>query len=273
MSLETVRQLAVKSESELEQMLIENPDAIEEGLRILENQVPASRGFIDLLAVDADGTLVVVELKKESDDRILTQALEYYDFVRDNSERFAQIYSDDKIKARVEPRLLLVASAYSPTLLAAARYTNVPLTLYTYAYLGMGDMQGLYLTEVNVPPPREFGRERRSVDQHMAYITDDAASETCRHVLTWLSDLDPDQIRAHGLKYRISVKYRGNNFVDIETRRNYFHVRWRPDWTNYQIASSDDFTDDIKHQLRQSFAEMGGLPPDIDEVSPQEEQE
>jgi hypothetical protein len=30
MSLETVRQLGVKSESELEQMLIENPDNIEE---------------------------------------------------------------------------------------------------------------------------------------------------------------------------------------------------------------------------------------------------
>jgi hypothetical protein len=150
---------------------------------MIESQVPASRGFIDLLAADADGTLVVIELKKESDDRILTQALEYYDFVRDNSERFAQIYSEHRIKARVEPRLLLVANAHNTTLLAAARYTNVPLTLYICAYLGMGDMQGLYLTEVSILPPREFGRERRSVDQLVAYTTDSAANEMCRPVL------------------------------------------------------------------------------------------
>lgn len=274
MSLETVRQLGIKSESELEQMLIENPDAIEEGLRILENQVPASRGFIDLLAVDTDGTLVIVELKKESDDRILTQALEYYDFARDNSERFAQIYSDYKIKAHVEPRLFLIANTYSATVLAAARYTNVPLTLYTYAYLGMGDMRGLYLTEVSVPPPREFGRERKSVEQHVAYITDGTANQACRHVLDWLSSLDPNQIRAHGLKYRISVKYRGNNFVDIHTRRSYFRMSWRPNWgEGHNISTSDDFTDEIMQQLRQSFAEMGGLPPDIDELVAEEEEQ
>jgi len=124
-------------------MLMENPAAIEEGLQVLENQVPASRGFIDLLSVDADRTLVVVELKKDSDDRMLTQALEYYDFVRDNSERFAQAYSDHEIKPHVEPRLALIAANYSSAVLAAARYVNVPLSLYTYAYLGMGSMEGI----------------------------------------------------------------------------------------------------------------------------------
>lgn len=273
MTLEAVRQLSVKSEGELEQMLIERPDAIEKGLIVLENQVPASRGFIDLLAVDADGTLVVIELKRESDDRILTQALEYYDFVRDNSERFAQIYSDHKINARVEPKLVLTASGYSSTVLASARYINVPLTLYTYAYLGMGEIQGLYLTEVDIPPPRAFARERLTVEQHVAYITDETANQTCQEVLDWLSSLDPAQIRAHGLKYRISVKYKGNNFVDIIARRSFFLIDWRPDWDNRQrIAAPDDFTDEIKQQLQESFATMGGLPPDIDEPTSEEEE-
>ncbi len=266
MAIGTIRQLTVKSESDLEQLLIENPRAIEEGLTILESQVPASHGFIDLLAVDADGTLVVIELKKDSDDRMLTQALEYYDFVRDNAERFAQIYSDHKIEARVEPRLLLVASAYSSTVLAAARYTSVPLSLYTYAYLGIDDLRGLYLTEVDVPPPREFGRERKTVDQHLGYITDDRAVQACRRILEWLSALDPENIHARGLKYRISVKYRGNNFVDIRTRRNFFHMSWRPEWAKYRIATWEDFTDDIKQQLHQCFTEMGGLPAEPDEV-------
>ena len=127
MPLATVRQLNVRIEAQLEQMLIENPAAIEDGLQILENQVPASRRFIDLLAAEGEGAPVVIELKRDSDDRILTQALEYYDFVRDNAERFSRIRPDRGINPRVEPRLILVAGEYSSTISAAARYVNVPL--------------------------------------------------------------------------------------------------------------------------------------------------
>jgi Holliday junction resolvase-like predicted endonuclease len=272
MPITTVRQLTLKSEAELEQMLTENPAAMETGLQILENQVPASRGFIDLLALDADGTLVVIELKKEDDDRILTQALEYYSFVRDNTERFARIFSDYPIKARVEPRLILVAKSFSPAILAAARYVNVPLTLYAYAYLAMGDMDGLYLTEVDVPPPREFARERLSVDQHVDYIMDATANQTCREVLEWLLSLDPAQIRARGLKYRISVKFKGNNLVNIHTRRNYFRLSWRPDWKPHQVAAADDFTGEVQEQIRACLAEIGGFPPGLDEQPIEDEE-
>ena len=54
----------------------------------------------------------------------------------------------------------------------------------------MGDMDGLYLTEVDVPPKREFARERLSVDQHVDYITDATANQTCREVLNWLLNLE-----------------------------------------------------------------------------------
>lgn len=264
MSLTTVHQLTVKSEAELEQLLSEYPAAIEEGVQILERQVPAGRGFIDILAVDADNTLVVIELKKDSDDRVLTQGLEYYDFVRDNLERFAQIYSDYEISSSVEPRLLLIAGSFSPAVLAAARYVDIPLTLYTYTYLSLGDKQGLYLTEIDVPPPRDFRPGRLSVDEHVAYITDDVANQACRQVIEWLKQLDV-AIEARGLKYRISVKYKGNNFVDIHARRGYFYISWRPGWKRQKITSLDDFTGEIKDQLHQCLADMGGLPPDTDE--------
>lgn len=270
MSLGTVRQLNIKSEAELEQLLSESPGAIEEGLRILERQVPAGRGFIDLLAVDSDNTLVVIELKKESDDRVLTQGLEYYDFIRDNSERFAQIYSDHEINVRVEPKLLLIAASFSPAVLAASRYVDLPLTLYTYTYLSLGDKQGLYLVEVDVSPPRVYKAGRLGVDEHVAYITDDVANQACQQVIDWLKQLDP-AIETRGLKYRISVKYKGNNFVDILTRRGYSHISWRPDWKRETIASLDDFTDEIKDLLRQCLTDMGGLPPDVDELELEEQ--
>jgi hypothetical protein len=265
MALTTIRQLTVGSEAELEQLLSENPSSIEEKLHILERQVPAGRGFIDMLAMDTDQTLVVIELKKESDDRILVQGLEYYDFVRDNSERFAQTYPDHDINARVEPRLLLIAGSFNPAVLAASRYVDVPLTLYTYTYLSLGNQRGLYLTEMDVSPPRVFTRERKSVEQHINYITEEDAHQACRQVLEWLIQLAPESIEVRGLKYRISVKYKGNNFVDIRSRRSHFNLSWRTDWKSHKkIASPDDFTDDIQKELRQCLTSMGGLPPDVD---------
>lgn len=219
-----------------------------------------------MLAVDAGGTIVVIELKQESDDRILIQGLEYYDSVRTNIERFRQMYPDHDIAVQVEPKLALIASNFSPTVMSAARYVDVPLALYTYSYLRLGDKEGLYITEVSIPPSRDIGSGRKSVDEHVAYITDGDANQACQEVLEWLRELDPHSITHHGLKYRISVKYRGNNFVIIHTRRGFFNISWRPDWKGQKVSMPEEFTDRMKDQLRQCFAEMGGLPPDTEQL-------
>ncbi len=195
MSHKTVHQLTVESEAQLEQMLSECPTAIEDGLKVLERQVPAGRGFIDILAVDGDRTLVVVELKKDSDDRVLTQGLEYYDFVRDNLERFAQGYPDHEINVRVEPRLILVSGAFSPTIMAAARYVDVPLTLYTYVHLSVGDNKGLFVTEAETSPARDFKGRRLSVKEHLAYIKRPPATATCHAILSRRSSKNEDGSR------------------------------------------------------------------------------
>ena len=81
------------------------------------------------------------------------------------------------------------------------------------------------------------------------------------------------KVRTHGLKYRISVKYKGNNFADVHSRRNYFLINWRPQWDETKrLATPDDFTEEIKLLLRQSFTEMGGLPPDVDEPAGEEDE-
>jgi hypothetical protein len=46
--------------------------------------------------------------------------------------------------------------------------------------------------------------------------------------------------------------------VDIHTKRSYFYINWRPDWRKKKIASPNDFTDEIKDQLRQCLKDMGG---------------
>lgn len=52
------------TEAEMHEYIESNPDALEEGLRIVEHERETKYGFIDFFARDEDGTPVVVEVKR-----------------------------------------------------------------------------------------------------------------------------------------------------------------------------------------------------------------
>lgn len=66
---------AIKQEWQLEDILAKDPSIIEEGLSFVARQYSTPVGAIDLLCVDSEGSLVVIELKKESSDAVLFQSL------------------------------------------------------------------------------------------------------------------------------------------------------------------------------------------------------
>ena len=66
------------TELEFEQLLVANPEMLEPGLRLIGRQTPTQTGWLDLLAVDTDGRLVVFELKRGMFAReAVTQVLDY----------------------------------------------------------------------------------------------------------------------------------------------------------------------------------------------------
>lgn len=61
-SVETVTEL--ETEELLENMIIDNHELLESGLKLIGRQTPAGGGTLDLAGIDKDGNLVVFELKK-----------------------------------------------------------------------------------------------------------------------------------------------------------------------------------------------------------------
>lgn len=65
-------------ESRLEETLVRRPDMLEPGIQLVGRQTPTAGGPLDLLGVDADGRLVVFELKRGSVTReALVQCIDY----------------------------------------------------------------------------------------------------------------------------------------------------------------------------------------------------
>ena len=67
-----------ETEQDLEELLVASPDLLMDGLTLIGRQVPTDGGPLDLLGVDADGRLVVFELKKGTLTRdAVAQVLDY----------------------------------------------------------------------------------------------------------------------------------------------------------------------------------------------------
>ena len=68
----------METENALEELLVRNPDMLMQGLTLVGRQTPTDSGYLDLLGVDADGRLVVFELKREKLTRdAVAQIIDY----------------------------------------------------------------------------------------------------------------------------------------------------------------------------------------------------
>ena len=68
----------IRNEGFLEDVLVGNPDMLMPGLTLVGRQTPTDGGYLDLLGVDENGTLVVFELKRGKLTRdVVTQAIDY----------------------------------------------------------------------------------------------------------------------------------------------------------------------------------------------------
>ena len=75
-SVETTNR--IETENSLEEVLVRNPDMLMPGPTLVGRQTPTDGGNLDLLGVDADGRLVVFELKREKLTRdAVAQVIDY----------------------------------------------------------------------------------------------------------------------------------------------------------------------------------------------------
>ncbi|QOZ55153.1 endonuclease NucS domain-containing protein [Bradyrhizobium sp. CCBAU 53338] len=117
-------------ERDLQNYLVKNLHMVEPGLRLYEDegisgvQYPVGGRFIDILAVDHEGKLVVIELKvSRSYDRVIGQLLRYMGWVERNIDGAKQV------------RGVIVANEISEDLkLACSRIPDVRLIEYKIAF-------------------------------------------------------------------------------------------------------------------------------------------
>lgn len=176
------------TELALEDLLVRHPEMLEPGLKLVGRQTPTQTGWLDLLAVDRDGRLVVYELKRGTLVReAVTQVLDYAsdldsmsitnlaEHIAERSgndgiqgiEDFEQWYLDncggDDLSRLLPPRMVLIGLGFDPNAERMARFISrgsVDMSVATFQCFMFGENR-LLARQMEVDPGQTQSGERR----------------------------------------------------------------------------------------------------------------
>ncbi|MDE0455750.1 MAG: endonuclease NucS [Chromatiales bacterium] len=178
------------TEMALEELLVRNPEMLGSGLKLVGRQTRTQSGWLDLLAVDQDGRLVVYELKRGTLARdAVTQVLDYasdldamsasalaahiaercgHDGIQEIDD-FEQWYADnfggDDLSPLLPPRMVLVGLGVDPAAERMAKFISggpVDLSVVTFHGFTRGEEKVLARQLEVEPGPREPAQRRPS---------------------------------------------------------------------------------------------------------------
>lgn len=179
---------AMPTEVALEDLLVRNPEMLEHGLKLVGRQTPTQTGWLDLLAVDRDGRLVVYELKRGTLVReAVTQVLDYasdldamnltdlathiaersgndgIDAIEDFEQWYLDNFGGDDLSRLLPPRMILIGLGVDPVTERMARFISrgpVDVSVVTFKAFMSGDDR-LLARQMEVKPQATPPRNQR----------------------------------------------------------------------------------------------------------------
>lgn len=131
-------------------LLRDQPAAIEEGMRVLDVDLPCEApGNIELLALDSTKQLVVIDVEDKLNDSLLLRGIAHLDWVVRNIPLLRRMYPGQVINFSLQPRLFLLAPEFSPLFRCAVRHiTSLPIHCFQYHAVGLPEGTGIFCEQV-----------------------------------------------------------------------------------------------------------------------------
>ena len=197
-----LKEARIRDESELESILIKNPEQIEEDFKIITHQRKAyGQDRIDILGVDSQGILTIIELKVIQDINQLRQALTYYDWVVERglywiSDAYKHKLESTNLTKRL-PQIFLVAPDFDEKMIREAKYIrdDIKIRLFRYLVFEIEGNKEVKLVEVSVPKLSALESEPMTIDDNINYIDDEAVRKIFKLTMQKIKAIDEKNIQ------------------------------------------------------------------------------
>ena len=104
----TFKKLEVKDIGDLERLVAENVEGIESGLKVIDSRLLLGNAAIDLVGLDANGSLVLIALDFTADEGLLLRVMDACSWCLEYPDTFRRLYPMAKISPGRPPRILFI---------------------------------------------------------------------------------------------------------------------------------------------------------------------
>jgi len=113
----TFRKLEVKDIGNLERLVAENVEGIEPGLKVVDSRLLLGQAAIDLVGLDAKGSLALIALDFTADEGLLLRVMDAYSWCLEYSDTLRRLYPMAQVSTSRPPRILFIAERLTDSFL------------------------------------------------------------------------------------------------------------------------------------------------------------
>ncbi len=141
----TVKKLEVADLGDLETLVAENIEGIEPGLRVVDSRLFLGPVVINLVALDAGESLVLVALDFTADKGLLLRVIDAYSWCLEYPDTLRRLYPMANVSATRPPRILIIVERLTDTFVQRIKQLSVlELDCLEIRYLEVNGTSAVY---------------------------------------------------------------------------------------------------------------------------------
>src|SRR4249920_2620845 len=113
----TFKKLEVKDIGNLERLVADNIDGVEPGLKVVDSRLLLGQAAIDLVGLDAKGSLVLIALDFSADEGLLLRVMDAYSWCLEYPDTLRRLYPMAQVLTPRPPRILFIVERLTDSFL------------------------------------------------------------------------------------------------------------------------------------------------------------
>jgi hypothetical protein len=140
-----MKALSVGDLETLQRLVVENIDAVEPGLAVVDSRLLLGHAAIDLVARDADGTLVLMALGFKTDESLLLRIVEAYSWCLEYPDAVRGHYPSLELSEDRPPRVVFIVERLSDSFQRKIKQLNLgAVDAFEFRYIDVNGVPAVY---------------------------------------------------------------------------------------------------------------------------------